>query len=347
MNQRKSILLIDGIPELENAKTAANIIRYRPQQVAAILDRNRSGQTSASLFGIGGDIPVIAHLYQAPEADTLIIGVATSGGVMPEPMRQVVRQAICRGMKIVSGLHQFLSDDPEFKHLAETHGAKLVDLRKNRERKVANLQGISETCLRIHTIGQDCNVGKMLVSLELSRALQREGHDAKFVATGQTGMIIEGDGCPIDAVVADFINGAAERLVLTHQHHAMLIIEGQGTLVHPRYSAVTLGLLHGCRPHGLILCYEPGRQGLSGMDFVALTPLPKLIELYEAMASAMQPCRVIGIAMNTSRLSASQAAQERRRMRDESGLPVADVIRDGPNDLLRAILTLKAKVIPE
>ena len=151
-------------------------------------------------------------------------------------------------MEVLSGLHTFVSDDPELSEAARRHNVRIFDVRKNNERDVAQRKNINERCLRIHTVGHDCNVGKMVVSVEVTNALRKRGHDAKFVATGQTGIMIEGDGCPIDAVVADFINGAAEKLVLQNQHHEILLIEGQGSIIHPRYSAVTLGLLHGCMP---------------------------------------------------------------------------------------------------
>ena len=129
----------------------------------------------------------------------------------------------------------------------------------------------------------------MVVAVELAAALHRAGHDAKFVATGQTGILIEGDGCPVDCVVSDFVSGATEKLVLANQHHEMMVVEGQGSLSHPRYSAVTLGLLHGCMPHGMILCYEVGRTADHGMEHVSLRPLPELRHAYETMAESDVP----------------------------------------------------------
>src|SRR5690606_12335563 len=148
-------------------------------------------------------------------------------------------------------------------------------------------QGIRQECLRIHTVGNDCSIGKMVASIEISRALQKAGHDAKFVATGQTGIMIEGDGCPIDCVVADFVNGAAERLVLQNQQHELRLIEGQGSLLHPAYSAVTLGLLHGSQPDGLILCYEAARPEIHNYPGMKFPPLTKVREVYEQMANLM------------------------------------------------------------
>jgi uncharacterized NAD-dependent epimerase/dehydratase family protein len=244
-------------------------------------------------------------------------------------------------MDIVSGMHEFLGDDPEFARAAAEYHVQLVDVRNNRYRQIARRRPLREECLRIHTVGNDCSIGKMVTSVEITNGLKARGADAKFAATGQTGIIVEGDGYPIDCMVADFVSGAAEQLVLDNQHHGIVIIEGQGSLVHPSYSGVTLGLLHGCQPHGLILCYEVGRKTSLGLDHVPLPPLAQIISLYEAMAGIWRPCPVIGIAMNSRTLTAQQAAEERSRMREQFGLPVCDVIRHGPDELVDAVLRRK------
>ena len=175
--------------------------------------------------------------------------------------------------------------------------------------------------------------------------LQRQGKDARFVATGQTGIMVAGDGCAVDCVVSDFVSGAAEKLVLKNQHHDILLIEGQGSLAHPKYSCVTLGLLHGCRPHGLILCYEVGRVGVHDMEQVSLVSLAHLKTVYETMANLMYPCRVIGVAMNSRCVSPQEAEQERTRVREDLGVPVCDVFRHGPDDLVQAVLQLRAEIL--
>ncbi|MBI2946045.1 MAG: DUF1611 domain-containing protein [Verrucomicrobia bacterium] len=338
---RRMIILTGGITNPGPAKTAVNLIRYKPQEVVAILDAANRGRTCQELFGLGGSIPVVGALEEAREANTVVVGIAPTGGKLPPEMKTTILEAIRRRLTVVSGLHEFLSDDPEIAQAAHRHGARLVDVRKNEERDVAHRKGLREQCLRIHTVGHDCNVGKMVVSLELSLALQQAGHDSKFVATGQTGILIEGDGCPIDAVVSDFVNGAAEKLVLANQHHGILLIEGQGSLVHPRYSAVTLGLLHGCVPDGLILCYEMGREFVAGMDPCRIPPLSVLKQLYETMANLMHPCRVIGVAVNGRKYSEMEVTQECEKVRRELGLPVCDVLRHSPKELVQAILELK------
>jgi len=338
LNLQRMVLLTGGMLDRPAAKTALNMIRYRPGDVLAVLDSVHAGKTCQDVLGWGGPIPVVASVNEAEGADSLVIGIAPPGGKLPETMREAVRSAIQRRMTIVSGLHDFLALDHEFTGMAELHGATLLDLRRNQERDVLHGQGWDESCLRVLTVGHDCSVGKMLVSVELTRALQRIGQDAAFLATGQTGILIAGDGCPVDAVVADFLNGAVERLVLRHQPHRILMIEGQGSIVHPRYSPVTLGLLHGSRPDAMILCYEVGRETVYGMDEVRLPGLARFIDLYETMAGMVHPSKVIGVGMNSRRVDADRARLEREKVRDALCLPVCDVIRDGPDELVQAVL---------
>lgn len=344
MVMRRIILLTDGHTDHGRAKTAVNLLRYRPEEVVGILDPTHPGQTAQTLFGLGGSIPVADSFGKLPEADTTLVGIAPSGGQLSLSLRRQILDAIRLRHTIVSGLHQFLSEDPEIREMAAAFGAVLQDVRRSQEREVAHRQGLQEACLRIHTVGHDCNVGKMLVSVELTRALRRRRCDAKFVATGQTGIMIEGDGCAVDAVISDFVNGAAERLVLARQQHRILVVEGQGCLSHPRYSAVTLGLLHGCLPDGLILCYEMGRTHVAGMPQIPLLTLREYQRIYESMACLAHPCRVLGIAMNSRLQSTQAAAEERRRLRGELGLPVCDVIRDGTDELVEAVFSRAREV---
>ena len=341
---RRLIILTEGHSEPITAKTAASVLRYKSEEVLALLDTTQAGKTAQQLLGVGGEIPVVANLEAAPEANTLMLGIAPPGGRMPEAWRSVILAAIDRGMDVVSGLHDFLSNDAEFCKAAKAKGVQLVDVRKNNERDVANRTNIREECLRIHTVGQDCSLGKMVVSLEIAHALARAGHKSKFVATGQTGIMIEGEGTPIDCVVADFVSGAVEKLILANQHHDILLFEGQGSLAHPRYSGVTLSLLHGCMPHGMVLCYEVGRENVNGLEHIPLQPLAKLVEVYETMANLMGPSKVIGIAMNSRNVSADEAEAERERVRAELGLPVCDVIRHGPDELVQAVQAMLPKV---
>jgi uncharacterized NAD-dependent epimerase/dehydratase family protein len=342
---RRMVVLTDGHSNPLTAKTACSVLRYCPDEVVAVFDSAAAGQTSSELLGVGGEIPVVGDLDSAPDANALLIGIAPPGGKIPPHWRSIILTAIARGMDVVSGLHEFLADDREFADAASKSGARLIDVRRNDEHDVANYENIRQQCLRILTVGQDCCVGKMVVAIELASSLRERQLSTKFIATGQTGIIIEGDGCPIDCVVSDFISGAVEKQILAQQHHDILLIEGQGSLAHPRYSAVTLGLLHGCMPQGMVLCYEAGRQQIHGMPRVNLRPLAELRSVYESMANLLAPSKVIGVAMNSRLLSAEAAEAERDRVRQELGLPVCDVIRHGPGDLVEAVLEMQRQLI--
>ena len=339
--ERKLVILTEGRSTVMAAKTAVSVIRYCTESVVAVLDSTVSERTTQELFGVGGDIPVVGSLVDAPEANTLVIGIATAGGKLPPEMRAYVLEAIRKGMNVESGLHTFLCDDEEFSREAAASGSVLRDIRKNNEKDVAVRRNIREDCLRIHSVGHDCSIGKMVSTIELTRALKAMGEDAKFVATGQTGILIEGDGCPVDCVVSDFVNGAAEKLVLANQHHDILIVEGQGSLAHPSFSAVTLGLLHGVIPQGLIFCYEAGRTAVKGLEHVAIPPMRAIMDLYLASANIMRPCRFIGIGMNSRNLTDEEYTEEKARVAAEFGLPVCDPIREGAEPLAEAVLRLR------
>jgi uncharacterized NAD-dependent epimerase/dehydratase family protein len=340
---RRIVILTEGHTNPHTAKTASCMLRYKTSEIVALLDSTQRGRTTEELLGVGGKIPVVGALAEAPGANTLLLGIAPAGGKIPPPWRAIILEAISRGMNVWSGLHDFLSNDAEFTTAAAKHGVQLIDVRKNNEREVARRKGIRSDCLRVHTVGHDCSVGKMVASVELVEGLKRRGRDAKFIATGQTGIMVEGDGLPLDCVVADFVSGAAEKMVLQHQHHEILVVEGQGSLIHPSYSGVTLSLLHGCMPHALIMVYEIGRERVTGIEDVKIPPLAKIKELNEMMANASFPCKVIGFAMNSRRVSEAEAEAERKRMRDEFGLPICDVIRHGPDELVDAIVKFHAQ----
>jgi uncharacterized NAD-dependent epimerase/dehydratase family protein len=338
------VVLTQGFSDPVTAKTGASFIRYREQDVLAVLDAENAGKMALEILGAGPHIPVIRSLDEVPAADTLLIGTAPTGGRMPEAWRAIVRSALQRGLNIVSGLHDFLGDDPELQAIAESKGVTITDVRRNAEKDVSVGQPLGNECLRIHTMGNDCSLGKMVVTIELDKALRAKGHNSKFLATGQTGIMISGDGVPIDCVVADFVSGAAEKLVIRNQHHDILLIEGQGSLAHPMYSSVTLGLMHGCQPQGLILCYEVGRQSMGGVKGRQLVSLTQLRHACETIGRLVHPTSAIGVAMNGRKTSAAEAETEKQRVRDETGLPVCDVFRDGPDVLVQAIEDLRGSL---
>lgn len=340
---RQIVILTEGHTEPHTAKTASCMIRYRPDEVVAVLDSTQRGRTTGEVLGVGGSLPIIGSLAEAPPANTLLLGIAPAGGKIPVEWRPIILEAMTRGMNILSGLHDFVSNDAEFVAAATQSGVQITDVRKNNERGIARRKGLRSDCLRIHTVGHDCSIGKMVASVELTNALKKRGVDAKFIATGQTGIMVEGDGLPLDCIVADFVSGAAEKMILQHQHHDVLVVEGQGSLVHPSYSGVTLSLLHGCCPHGLIYVYEIGRTTVTGVEHVEIPPMAQLLKMYDLMSNANFTCRILGIAMNSRRVSATEAAAERALVRRETGLPVCDVIRDGADELIDAIEAFRAE----
>lgn len=346
---RKTIVLTEGFTKAQWAKTAICVIRYRPDEVVAVLDRDAAGRSCQKLLGTGGDLPIVATLDEALQkcdsrADTLLLGIAPPGGRVPKAWRPIILDAIARGLDIVSGMHEFLCDDRRFAEAARESGSRLIDVRRNDEHEVATGRGLRDGCLRIHTMGNTSSCGKMVASMEITAGLKRQGIDAKFVATGQTGIIVEGDGCPIDCVVADFIAGAAERLVRENQQHEVIVAEGQGSLVHPRFSGVTLGLLHGLRPDGLILCYQMGRETVSDMDDVKLPSLGRVLEFCETAANFLHPCKVIGLSVNGRDFSDEEVDAECARVAGQFGLPACDVLRHGPDKLVAAVLDMRQRL---
>lgn len=339
---QRIVLLTDGFSTPFLAKTAISLLRYRTDAILAVLDREHAGRDAGELFGVGSGIPVVASTPDS--ADAIFVGIASPGGRLPESWRPILKTALNNGVDLVSGLHEFLNDDPEFSELAAANRSRLLDVRRNSENSTSTGVPFRNNCLRIHTVGHDCSVGKMVTTLEVERELQRRQVDAKFLATGQTGIMISGEGVPIDCVVADFVNGAAEALVRRNEHHDILLIEGQGSVSHPSFSAVTAGLLNGCAPQGLIFCYEAGREEVKGLDGVRLRSNQELLDAYHTIGNLRHPCKFIGIAMNGRNISTEEAAREQRRMAQEFGLPVCDVYRDGPGPLADAVQQLKQEL---
>ena len=342
---RRIVIIIDGYSTPFVAKTAISILRYRTDDVVAVIDQQAAGQTSQQLLNAGGDIPIVEALSAVNDADALYVGIAPPGGKLPDEWRPLILEALRRKLDVVSGLHDFLTDDEEYVAAAAQSGAMLIDVRRNRHKSTAKRHLFRPGNLRIHSVGHDCSVGKMVTTLEIQRGLAAAGHDAKFLATGQTGIMISGEGVPIDCVVADFVNGAAEELVQQNEQHEFVLIEGQGSISHPSFSAVTLGLLHGCAPDGLVFCYEAGREQVKGLDNVDIPPLADQMQAYESVANLRHPCKIIGIAVNTRNLTAEEADAELFRAEVKFGLPACDVYRTGADKLVQACLVLRAEVI--
>ncbi len=338
MKPSRAVILAEGLFDMEWAKTAACIIRYRPDSVAAVLDSTQAGRDASEILGFGRGIPVLSRLSEAstldPPPDALLLGIAPQGGELPEEWRPTIAEAIRDGLDIWSGLHVFLLDDPEFAQLAKEHGVTLHDVRRPPAGlPVATGRARETGALRILTVGTDCNVGKMTVAMELVRELAGRGLRAEFAATGQTSIMIKGRGIAVDAVVSDFVAGAAECLVLDADPSAdVIVVEGQGSLVHPGYSGVTLGLMHGALPQALVLCTKPERKTIYGghHDWVKIPPLDEVVRLHEDAMAWVCPeerVRVVAVACNTHGMSEAEARREIRNAEELTGLPATDPIR--------------------
>jgi len=343
---RRIVILAEGQFGEPASKTAIGVIRYGRDRVVAVLDSTRSGRNVSEWLGPGHDIPVVATLAEAlPQGPTaLLVGIAPRGGKIPPPWRATIVEAIEHRLDIVSGLHEFISDDPEFASAAATHGVELIDHRRPPERhEIATGRPHRPGCHVVLTVGTDCAIGKMTVALELRRAAVGAGLSAVFVPTGQTGIMIEGWGVSIDRVVSDFAQGTAEWLV--QQAEAMgdwIFVEGQGSLDHPAYSSVTLALLHGMTPHAMVLVHQPGRTRHSGWEgqssrAAAVKPLAENVRLYETVAGVVAPSRVVAIALDTSRLSEEAAREEIAVATESTGIPADDPVRFGPERLFEAV----------
>lgn len=337
--KRRIVILAAGKLDIFTAKTAAGIIRYRGDEVAGVLDPERAGQRLEEFIGVGEGIPIVSNLadLESADPDMLIIGVATPGGVLPAEWRGILRDAIQRGMEIVNGLHTMLGEDSELSALAEECGARIWDVRKPPEGLgvgMARARDISANT--VLTVGSDCNIGKKICAIEIACELERRGKDALFLPTGQTGVMIAGRGLAIDRVISDFVSGAIEELLLDHQNHQWLIVEGQGAVFHPSYSGVTLGLMHGACPKAMVLCHYPNRRLLRHTD-IPIPPLEEQIEMHERLMQPIQESRVIGVALNCFDLSDSEAREEISKTEDELNLPVTDVIRIGAGPLVDAL----------
>jgi uncharacterized NAD-dependent epimerase/dehydratase family protein len=239
-------------------------------------------------------------------------------------------------------MHEFLADDEEFAQLAREHGVELRDLRRPPpDLSVSTGANLEHGATVVLTVGSDCAIGKKTVAVELDREARRRGLRSVFVPTGQTGIMIAGWGIAVDAVVSDFLAGAAERLVVEGATRGeILFVEGQGSLVHPQFSGVTLGLYHGSAPHALVLCHMAGQTEVEGCPGHAIPPLGELVELHERMALPARPARVAAVALITAHLDEDGALRAIEGAQDETGLPADDPVRFGPGRLLEAVLAV-------
>jgi uncharacterized NAD-dependent epimerase/dehydratase family protein len=338
---RRYAVLTEGfLSDPTACKTAFGVIRFRPEEIAAVIDSEFAGKRIADVVpALHCDAPIVASVEEALAFNptSLLVGVATHGGVLPQQLRASVFAAIDAGLEIVSGLHQFLNEDAAFVERARSSGARLWDVRA-----VGAIPIFSGAAYRVPqnvvlAVGSDCAVGKMTAMLEIERAAIKAGTRAEFIATGQTGIMIAGWGISVDRVISDFVTGAAEQLVLgASPKSEVLLVEGQGSIFHPAYAPVTFGLLYGCAPDALLLCHRPNTTHIDGFRN-AIPPLRDLVAAHESMLAHVKPARVAAVALDTSSLDEGSAARAIEDVQRETGLPADDPVRSGGGKLWTAI----------
>lgn len=277
---------------------------------------------------------------RAAGARTLVLGIANAGGKLGDDLVGDALAAMEAGLDVASGLHQRLNADPRLAEAAERLGRTLHDVREPRpDLPIGN--GKPRAGNRLLTVGTDCSVGKMYTTLCLASALEKRGVPADFRATGQTGILIAGDGVPVDAVVADFISGAIEQISPARSDGGWDLIEGQGSLYHPSFAGVSMGLLHGAQPDALVLCHDPSRQHMRGLPHYALPDLAECLEANLRAGRLTNPdVRVVGIALNTSALPEDEAIALCARIEAEFDLPTSDPYRFGVETILDRLLDM-------
>ena len=338
---RRIIILAEGKFSPLESKTANQALRYIPDEVVAVIDSRQAGYTAQQVLGFGGAVPVVSNLVEGLRLrpNTLLIGIAPTGGRLPEDWRGVIKEAIAAKLNVISGLHSYLSDDREFAALAQKNGVVISDLRKVPEEYevVAQAKWKSRKAKTILTVGTDCNVGKMTASYELNREFQRRGLPSAFVATGQTGILLSGRGIAVDSILSDYVAGAIEHEIDSYSDKVeFLHVEGQGSLLHQGYSGVTLGLMHGTMPDAMVLVHHPARQ--RDQYDCAIAELGTFIKLHEAILAPFKQSKVAGIAVNTVMMTSHQADSAIRSIEEQTGLPTVNVLSPGVVRLADALL---------
>ncbi|NET73211.1 MAG: DUF1611 domain-containing protein, partial [Sphaerospermopsis sp. SIO1G2] len=343
LNKKIAILLHEGLTGTQG-KTGLSILRYSESPIVAIIDKESEGKSLLNITGINRDVPIVASTSAALQyqPEVLVIGIAPKGGMIPDDYWPDIKDALQAGMSLVNGLHIQLANIPDLQALLKP-GQLIWDVRK----EPSNLDiasGLARTlsCRRVLTVGTDMAIGKMSTSLELHWAAKSRGWNSKFLATGQTGLMLEGDGIALDAVRVDFAAGAVEQLVMRFgKHYDILQIEGQGSLLHPG-STATLPLIRGSQPTHLILVHQFGQTHNRNNPYVPIPPLPEVIKMYEMVASgagAFGKIMVAGVALNTRDLDEDTATAAIAQVTSETGLPCTDPVRFDAGVLLDAVMS--------
>jgi uncharacterized NAD-dependent epimerase/dehydratase family protein len=337
---RRTLLLADGEFSTFGAKTAVCYLRYRPDDVVAVVDAQQAGSVVQDALGFGGAIPIVASVADAAafRPQLAVVGVAPRGGRLDARLRRHVMDCVTSGIDIVSGLHDFLDEDSAIAEAAASAGARLWDVRRVPSAQVVGSgDGCTTGARTIMVVGSDCNVGKMTATVELYNEARSRGVNAAWAATGQTGMMLRGRGIAVDRVVSDFVSGATEALVNEEGVGADIVfVEGQGSIVHPGYAAVTLGLLYGAMPDCMVMVHAATRERIGDTDFT-MPPLPALVDMHEKAMSPFKISPVVAVALNTAGLADGAAHDMINETAGATGLPVSDPVRFGSSTLVDAV----------
>jgi uncharacterized NAD-dependent epimerase/dehydratase family protein len=337
VSDKRYLILAEGFShDPHYGKTLRGVMRYRRESVVAILDTKRAGETDDG-------VPIVGSVNDALcfNPNTALVGVVTQGGHFPGDWQELLKNCVAKGFDLENGLHVRLRDIPGLAELAARHGVELRDLREPpTDLSTATGENLEVDATIVLTVGSDCAIGKMTATCELDLEARKRGLRSVFVPTGQTGIAIAGWGIAVDAVVSDFLAGAAERLVVEGgQQGDLLWVEGQGAILHPIYSGVTVGLMHGSAPHLYVLCHEVGRTVVEGDPTASpIIGLAELVDLHERMSLKLRPARVACIALNTSAVSEDEARASIEAAEEETGLPADDPVRFGAGKLVDAVL---------
>ena len=344
---RRVVHLAEGKFSLRNSKMTTGVIRYSVHHSVAVIDSTQVGKTAQEVLGFGGDVPVIASLQDSYKykPEVLLIGITPPGGQLPDYMRPMILEAMSQGMDIWAGLHDFLSEDAELTAAAARHGVKIWDIRKPGKKLPVGggLCRWSKSYISL-MVGTDCALGKMTVALEIDRVAKARGTHSEFVATGQCGIAIAGWGSPIDAIPGDFMAGCVERDVMSVEGADMILVEGQGALMHPGFSSVTLALIHGSCPDSLIMCHQLTRKEISNIKGITIPSLTEVLKGYVEMARLIKPTTLVGVAINTSGVPDDEARAALKAAEAEMGVPATDVIRYGAEPLYDALMAHKKTI---
>jgi uncharacterized NAD-dependent epimerase/dehydratase family protein len=324
-----------------DAKTAHGVIRYASDPVVAVIDPEYAGKRVRDVVPyLESDAPIVATVAQALqfEPTALLIGTAPKGGALPPDWRAAVLEAIVARLEIVSGLHDILGYDTEFRAAANAAGTTIWDVRIPPQMPIFSGAAYRVAAPVLLTVGNDCAVGKMTAALEIVRAARKAGATPLFVPTGQTGVMIAGWGASVDRVIADFAAGACEQLVLEALRRGgnPIVVEGQGSIDHPAYAGVSAALLFGCAPDALVLVCDPARRYLEDTNIRCMS-YAEAIDVHERLLARVKPAPIVGVALNTRSLSNEDARREIERARAETGLPADDVVRFGAGGFYASI----------